>query len=453
MTGDNKLVCDLGTHTLKFGYTNTENPFKRLNALLKPKKVSAYYFSDQFSEIHDCTSLIHLRPLDKTFLTNPELEEVILTHHLFNKSTQLTTYENTHFGKPAAGRFTAVNRNEMPAFVGTESRFAVQPVMESVNTLLFNRLKFPKVLLADAKEFIVKLPTVCFSQLSSSLFSEAPEGKTCIVVDSSFCGTRLMLVVDGKSKKEWQLQTDFGGHAVTEQMLKMISHRKVDVSNDYLVVNDIKESCACVSLRFSEDLAALREALFYGDSANFCRHYLLPNKADILRGYPVAPGSGPEGDRFERLVLDCELIRPAEGLFCPSDFGFAQMGMAETLKNLVDKNFANGEIKRKLLSEIRCVGGNFNLPGVVERLAMEIRSAFNEEYTVRLLFRSETFKPELIPDWHFVGAKNRINTEDLIWFAMKEVASSKLSTQKFLNKKQCEELGEYRSREQMRLLK
>jgi actin-related protein len=145
----------------------------------------------------------------------------------------------------------------------------------------------------------------------------------------------------------------------------------------YLLVNDIKEKACTASLDYCADLKLAKETEFLKLQ---CAHlppaiflpcdvlgrYVLPSGGGSARFGSVRPASAPASKDDQILNLCNERISTAELLFHPSDIGLRQMGIAETIADIVNK--LEPSMAAACLRNIVCCGGTTNIPNFSQRL-------------------------------------------------------------------------------------
>lgn len=227
-----------------------------------------------------------------------------------------------------------------------------------------------------------------------------------------------------------------------------MSIRHLDLHQDAMIVNDMKEEVCYVSSEFKSDLEQTWKGNRKKQSAirpispdetgngmdvdqapkpsdpTVLIDYVLPDYYTIKKGFsrphdPVAAslkrkrGASPPSSSETFLTLGNERFTVPEIIFHPGDIGLQQTGLAETVMQSL--SVLPPAIQASMLPNILVVGGNANIPGFVERLEEEVRALAAAE----CLVRARKMEDPIRSTW-LGGARMSWNRE-----RMKEVAITK----------------------------
>lgn len=229
------------------------------------------------------------------------------------------------------------------------------------------------------------------------------------MIDSGFSHTHVIPLLHGRVHQAALRRINVGGKFLTNLLKETVSLRTWNMMEEPYIINSIKESCSFVSTSFSADLDACHRL---PNAKNpIIRDYVLPDYNAGKHGYlrphaapkkpPATSASTPARTRASSssesppprsskvakadetvMVLGNERFSIPEVLFNPSDVGLRQAGIAEAAMQVVDA--APEAARAALLANVVVVGGNARIPGLRERLEMELRPMAPQEAVVRV---------------------------------------------------------------------
>lgn len=197
--------------------------------------------------------------------------------------------------------------------------------------------------------------------------------------------------------------------------MELFSLRHFNVTQDFKIVNDMKEDISFVSNDFSNDmektwkgnkgrwktLPAEKDQMDIdtpSSDENLVLDYVLPDGIHLLRGFsrPHDPSSSnPKKRKLQALsatpptavneitaTLGSERFSVPEILFSPSDIGSTQPGLADCIMQSL--SVLPPLVQATMLANTLVVGGNARIPGLVERLQAELRARVKTEWVVRV---------------------------------------------------------------------
>jgi actin-related protein 6 len=236
-----------------------------------------------------------------------------------------------------------------------------------------------------------------------------------LLIDSGFSHTTITPLYNGRPLQRAVRRIDIGGKHLTNLLKELFSLRHFNVTQDFKIVNDMKEDISFVSQDSSRDMEKTwkgnkgrRKALTTEKDAmdidsspsneNLILDYVLPDGIHLLRGFsrPHDPStSNPKKRKLQAMVatppnavneivatLGSERFAVPEILFSPSDIGSTQPGLADCVMQSL--SVLPPLVQATMLANTLVVGGNGRIPGLVERLQAELRARVKTEWVVRV---------------------------------------------------------------------
>jgi len=245
----------------------------------------------------------------------------------------------------------------------------------------------------------------------------AREAMTGCVLDVGFSFAHASPVFDGRVADHHVKRLNLGGRALTNYLKELISYRQWNVMDEFALIEDVKlKSVYCQEN--GDIYEALKEAKKKIRENKIAVKYVLPDGVNTLRGFladsvlandandassseseinedddlqtrrrklkkqkeKAAKGAGSMelAPDAQSLVLVNERFMVPEVLFHPSDIGLNQCGIAELVAQSVHHDEANDALHDQTVEALMWLnvivtGGCAKIPGLVERLAREIR--------------------------------------------------------------------------------
>jgi actin-related protein 6 len=245
----------------------------------------------------------------------------------------------------------------------------------------------------------------------------AREAMTGCVLDVGFSFAHASPVFDGRVADHHVKRLNLGGRALTNYLKELISYRQWNVMDEFALIEDVKlKSVYCQEN--GDIYEALKEAKKKIRENKIAIKYVLPDGVNTLRGFladSVLANDGDDASSSESeinedddlqtrrrklkkqkekaakgagsmelapdaqsLVLVNERFMVPEILFHPSDIGLNQCGIAELVAQSVHHDEANDSLRDQTVEALMWLnvivtGGCAKIPGLVERLAREIR--------------------------------------------------------------------------------
>uniref|UniRef100_A0A7S0UQK4 Uncharacterized protein n=1 Tax=Polytomella parva TaxID=51329 RepID=A0A7S0UQK4_9CHLO len=456
----NVLAIDNGGGSLKLGIAGCDAPLRTFpNCLAKPKGERQAAAGDALNALQEISQLSVKRPFDRGYLVNWELERDIWSRCLRTESLQSSQIQIQDCGLAL-----------------TEPFFNFPQIQAATEQVVFEEFGFQSLYAAPAPVFSIRRaldlqtlgaaaaeddePETATADVSSAfgsyLFPEdtsyhivdpiklaelgsdgaelddsfphsgdrhPPSGTKAgagVVIDAGFSFTHIVPFFDGHVISGGVRRINVGGRAMTNLLKELVSFRALDVQDEHVLMDYVKERVCFVSADSDRDL--LLASAGRAASHRFRLDYVLPDGVRSFRGSLRLPGKGegavrqqtairlreeltalppeerrgPAGLRIQEQIqelaraaaqeqvlrLGSERFMVPEFLFRPSDMGMQQQGLAEGVMESVLA--CHAAIQPLLLSNVIVTGGVAKCPGFGSRLIRELRSLAPADYPVAL---------------------------------------------------------------------
>ena len=226
------LVIDNGAGCIKYGWSTDEGPLGTMsNAVAKIHKTLESVVGDEIDSVQGATSQLRFsRPFDRGYLTNWNIERDIW-ERMF--STKLNADpQSCHL-------------------VLTMPPFCPEELQQDTSEVLFEEMGFASALCKSAPWFS------SYHYAQSRNISEGPDQfRECnVVVDSGFSFTHAIPFVNGVVRPHSAKRVNVGGKLLTNYLKEVISYRQWNFMDEFLLVNEVKDSLCFVSQDFVADLS------------------------------------------------------------------------------------------------------------------------------------------------------------------------------------------------------
>jgi actin-related protein 6 len=225
----------------------------------------------------------------------------------------------------------------------------------------------------------------------------------CVVVDVGYSFTHITPFFEDYKLNYAIRRLNVGGKVMTNYLKEIVSFRHFNMMDQTFLMSVIKERLCFVSQDIEEDLKKCKPR-----KSELRKHYVLPDQTSSILGFvlgtqPTAsdlPRSAKQNgmdvdtdlmkdktpDEAQILSLGNERFSVPEVLFHPSDLGINQAGIAESI---VQSIMACPEYLREAMcANIVVVGGSAAVPGLCERILVELRQMLPTTYPIRLYISS-----------------------------------------------------------------
>lgn len=468
------VVLDNGGGTIKLGFEGESNP--RLvfpNCTAKAKGERQVYVGQQLLEARELGSMVVRRPIDRGFLVNLDLQKDI-----WQKGFNALAASAAPGGAAGAAAAAASARSKAVleyghySLVMTEPLFNFESVRAATEEIVFEEFGFNSFLEAPASYFSLQYactlpslvaelqppdsllppqalplsavtlpgqPASLYGGLSPAAAAAAASAKAAgagVVIDAGFSACYVVPFYDGQLLTQGVKRLNLGGKALTNLLKETVSYRSLDMRDEGLLMEQLKEQLCWVSQDVSADLRVAnptvrsphRREVVLPDGVHNLRGYVKPPSNDLVAAFkeggkfghlksgpwPVKPqhlqelaakeqegsdkpsaaetqaqkqrqqqaagrqsaGGGPAVVE-QVLQLNNELFMTPEALFRPSDIGLNQAGLPECVVQAVAACPAG--LAPLLYAQVVLTGGCINVPGFVPRFQSELRALVPSE--------------------------------------------------------------------------
>ena len=293
-----------------------------------------------------------------------------------------------------------------PHLILSESIFHIPELSKNTDEAVFEEYAFSSLYKAPAGAFVpfnkkgINKSQIYLDSDDNIIKSFNPKensgatyNKFQLIIDSGFDCTWVIPMINGTIFYEAVQKCNFGGKFFTGYLKELISYKHIDLSQETLIVNKIKEKC----LYMAPD--SFNKTLLNNNKDKIVKEYVLPSDEPFLGshsidkeidsnlGYLLKTDEKPASNRVT-LKLSDELFTVPESLIFPEKVKFdssltmTSHGLIEII--LKSLSLCPELIRPLLVSNIVLIGGNFNIPNVKERILKELQLNAPTEWTVRV---------------------------------------------------------------------
>lgn len=248
-------------------------------------------------------------------------------------------------------------------------------IIESTTVILSTAAFTPPTLRQEAYDVLFE--DYRFSrgiQFDSSIAAQFSPGITCqftpddwgnpcgLIIDVGFSFTTVVPVFSTQPVAQASQRTPVAGQVLNNLLKERISYAQIDLEDNPLLIENIKEQCCYVSQDFRDDLEGGKFSKIF---------YSLPDFSSQppFTGSVVASLTDlPPGHQF--VELSSERIVIPECLFSPRSFGVDRPSVVETIVQAV--LLCDPVIREAVCRKIIVVGGTSMMTGFLDRLSAEL---------------------------------------------------------------------------------
>ncbi|QPG76263.1 hypothetical protein FOA43_003649 [Brettanomyces nanus] len=198
-----------------------------------------------------------------------------------------------------------------------------------------------------------------------------------LVIDSGFDSTWVIPMIYGLPYWKGVRKMPIAGRFLNSYLREIISFRHYDVTDEMVLVNNIKEKACYVTSDYEASLKKVekqRKNRNLNDAGEISINYVLPDYKTTNIGYTVTDdklAKMQKQDTVQSLKLYDERFAIPELLFHPELSGVHKAGIITTIKDSL--KHVPALIRPLLTANMVVIGGTFNLSGFKERLAQELK--------------------------------------------------------------------------------
>ncbi|CAL9732835.1 actin-like protein Arp6p [Monosporozyma unispora] len=374
------LVIDNGSYEIKFGYADSNKPFRALNALAKDK-YGVSNLSNHIKNIKDISSVTLQRPHEMGQLTSWELQSCLWDYCLYNpdefngfdlgettKGTHLITNE-TCLTLPALSK-------NMDQVLFEEYEFASVYKAPSEGYIPFRTMnKSDKEITISGKDEEEEVDSVLKDQKQFPVESNDNEYRDFqLVVDSGFNCTWVCPIIKGIPYYKAVKKLDIGGRFLNGLLKETLSFRHYNMMDETLLVNNIKEKCVFMSPVSYFDSFKNKEKTSL--------QYVLPDFQTSFIGYIHDKTKSTLPANAQTITLKDECFMIPETFFHPEMAKLLKPGIVETI--LESLSMLPEPLRPMMIGNIVCTGGNFNIPHFATRLTNELQGQLPMDWNCRV---------------------------------------------------------------------
>ncbi|ERN14358.1 actin-related protein 6 [Amborella trichopoda] len=343
---------------------------------------------------NDPTSVTLRRPMDRGYLVNPDLQRDIWDR-IFSSLLKI---------QPSSTSLLLV-----------EPLFNLPSIQRFTDELVFEEFGFSSLCVADPPSLVHLYET---SRCPKSLMAAA---QCSLVVDCGFSFMHAAPVVQNFTLNHAVKRVGLGGKALTNYLKQLVSYRSVNLMDETVIMDHVKENLCFVSLDLQRDLQIARKS---GKENVFKCTYVLPDGVTYTKGFVkdieeaqryLTLDDGISAVQSEVVEEDCESLSSDEEtpedrtridltkneelkltnerflvpemLFHPSDLGINEAGLAECIVRAVQS--CHPYLHPVLYESIILTGGSTLFPHFVERLERELRPLVPDDFRLKITHQED----------------------------------------------------------------
>ncbi|ODV94422.1 hypothetical protein PACTADRAFT_51258 [Pachysolen tannophilus NRRL Y-2460] len=370
--GSKNLVIDNGSYEIKMGYMGEKLPITVPNCIVRSKDRKVY-IGDQLNYLSDVSQVQIRRPFEKGQLTSWELEKHIWDYSLVEKlrvNNDLGNFNDTNL-------------------ILTETPFSLPQLSKNCDQIVFEEYNFNSYYRTPVASLIPWNIKSNRLLLNDDGPIDKPYDDFQLIVDSGFNCTWVIPVIYGVVYWKGVKKLAIGGRLLSGYLRELISFRYYDVTDETLLVNNIKEKSCFVAQDYNQtisDMINLKNSKKNTDS-NLMVEYVLPDFKTTTTGYILTKEmkkqkTASELENLLVLKLYDERISTPELLIHPEIAQLKKKGLTSTI---IDSIQSSPELARPLLAaNIILIGGNFKIPGFKERILKNLKENLPDFYNTRI---------------------------------------------------------------------
>ncbi len=390
------LIIDNGSYSVKLGYSydveeaqedqqqqqqQQQQPHVISNSVVrtKDKRLIIGKLIDRNQNISGC---YFKRPFEKNQLTSWEFEKLIWDYCFNSQDLDLNV--------------DPIDTD----LILTEAPFTLPKISKNMDQIMFEEYGFKSYYKNITASFVPfnwrqneKLYDSSYVVDYSAALTERIYKDYQLVIDSGFDATYVIPIIYGMVYWDGIKKLDIGGRFLTGFLRELISFRYYDVTDESILVNNIKEQTCFVPSNYNQSLEQLKR----DKSINAAKitdksmvvEYVLPDFKTTTNGYLLTDEiRAREKDKntledLQVMKLYDERFSIPETLFDPAIANIKHRN--GLVKSIYDSIYSCPELIRPLLtSNIVCIGGNFKFAGFKERLQLELKQVLPVEWDIRI---------------------------------------------------------------------
>lgn len=363
------LILDNGSYNIKIGFnTSDSSEIKKVQNTICKTKDKRHLISNQIHSVNDISGITFKRPIEKGNLVSWEVERQIWDYAFGSRDVDLN-----------------VDPTETHLILG-ETPFTLPQLSTNTDQIVFEEYGFQSLYKNPMASFVPwnyeKNETLYEPKLENDISGLKNYADFQLVIDSGFNATWIIPIIKGVVHWRSVRKFEIGGRFLSGVLREYVSFRHYNVTDETILVNNIKEKSCFVSLDYNESLKKIKQNKHDRDHII---EYVLPDFNTTTQGYVLTPELKQKYKPQEQQILKLydERFSVPETIFHPEIVNINNKpGLVETI---VDCIFTLPELIRPLIvSNIVVMGGNFEMENFEKRLLNELKIVLPVEWDVRI---------------------------------------------------------------------
>ncbi|CCH46221.1 Actin, cytoplasmic 2 [Wickerhamomyces ciferrii] len=364
------VILDNGSYDIKIGYNTTDSSQvqKVQNTICKTKD-RKILISNQVYNVNDINGIIFKRPIEKGHLTSWELEKQIWDYSFTSRDVGLNIESSDS------------------NLILSETPFTLPQLSMNTDQIIFEEYGFKSLFKNPMSSFIPwnfkENETLYEPKLNNDLNNLTNYSDFQLVIDSGFNATWIIPIIKGVPYWKSIRKFEIGGRFLSGVLREMVSFRHYNVTDETILVNNIKEKSCFVTMDYNESLKKIKQS--GPNDKDHIIEYVLPDFNTTTQGYVLTPELKSKYKPQEQQILKLydERFSIPETIFHPEIVNINNKpGLIETI---IDCIYTLPEFIRPLIvSNIICIGGNFQMENYHKRILKELKVVLPVEWDVRI---------------------------------------------------------------------
>ncbi|KAH3684089.1 hypothetical protein WICPIJ_004938 [Wickerhamomyces pijperi] len=371
------IIIDNGSYEIKIGHaSNGVESVKTLQNSIIRTKDKRLLISNQLSTINDISGVQFKRPIERGQLVSWEVEKMIWDY----------AFESTDVG-------LNIDTFHDKDLILSEAPFTIPQMSMNSDQVVFEEYGFNSLYKSPVGGFVpfnqqnnekIYIPsTESVGETAVTAVETGSYSDYQLVIDSGFNATWIIPMVKGVIYWRGVKKLDIGGRFLSGVLREQISFRHYNVTDETVLINNIKNESCFVSLDYNESLKKIKAK--GSNKQDHVIEYVLPDFNTTTQGYVLTPELKEKYKPQSQQILKLydERFTAPETLFHPEIVDvFNKAGIVETI---IDSINTLPEIVRPLIvANIVMIGGNCNMRGFEQRLLNELKIVLPVEWEVRI---------------------------------------------------------------------
>lgn len=361
------LILDNGSYEIKVGNSKTSvDELSRVQNSISKTKDKRLLIGNQVHSVNDISGIVFKRPIEKGHLTSWEAEKMIWDYCFTCEDFKLDVDPTEH------------------DLIMSETPFMLPQLSQNTDQIVFEEYGFQSLFKAPIGSFVPwnyeKNEGLYQPELKNDISTVQNYADYQLVVDSGFNATWVIPIIKGMVFWHGVRKFEIAGRFLSGVLREKISFRHYNVTDETILVNNIKESSCFVTMDYNKSLREMKT-----HPKENVVEYVLPDFNTTTHGYVLTPELKAKYKPQDQQILKLydERFSVPETLFHPEIVEIMNKpGIVETIVDSI--NSVPELIRPLLVSNIAVIGGNFNLKHLEERLLAELKIVLPVDWDVRI---------------------------------------------------------------------